>query len=42
MLRNAEFNEAAYTDLILSIDTKSSEGKVALNFVKGCKTNVIS
>jgi gag-polypeptide of LTR copia-type len=38
MLRNAELNEVAYTERILSIHVKSSEGKVAFNFVKGCKT----
>jgi hypothetical protein len=30
-------NELAYTELILSIDDKTSNGKVAFNFVKGCK-----
>ena len=38
MLRNAEINEVAFTELILSIDTKSSEGKVAFNLVRGCKS----
>jgi hypothetical protein len=33
----AEMNELAYTELILSIDDKSSNGKVAFNLVKGCK-----
>jgi len=33
----AEMNELAYTELILSIDDKSSSGKVAFNLVKGCK-----
>jgi hypothetical protein len=27
----------AYTELILSIDDKRSNGKVAFNLVKGCK-----
>jgi hypothetical protein len=38
MLKNAEINEVAFIELILSIDTKSSEGKVAFNLVKGCKS----
>jgi gag-polypeptide of LTR copia-type len=38
MLKNAEINEVAFTELILSIDTKRSEGKVAFNLVKGCKS----
>jgi hypothetical protein len=38
MLKNAEINEVAFTELILSIDAKSSEGKVAFNLVKGCKS----
>jgi hypothetical protein len=35
--RNAELNEVAFTELTLSINMKSSEGKVAFNLVKGCK-----
>jgi hypothetical protein len=38
MIKNAEINEVAFIELILSIDTKSSEGKVAFNLVKGCKS----
>jgi hypothetical protein len=30
-------NELAYTELILSIDDKTSNVKVVLNLVKGCK-----
>jgi hypothetical protein len=30
-------NELAYTELILSIDVKTSSGKVAFNLLKGCK-----
>jgi hypothetical protein len=33
----AEMNELAHTELILSIDDKSSNGKVAFNLVMGCK-----
>jgi hypothetical protein len=33
MLRNAELNEVAYTELILSIDVKTSDGKIAFNLV---------
>ena len=33
-----ELNEIAYTELILSIDVKTSSGKIALNLVKGCKS----
>jgi hypothetical protein len=33
-----ELNEVAYTELILSIDVKSTSGKVAFNIIRGCKT----
>jgi hypothetical protein len=33
----ADMNEIAYTELILSIDDKTSNGKVAFNLVKGYK-----
>jgi hypothetical protein len=33
----ADMNELAYTELILSIDDKTSNGKVAFNLVKGFK-----
>jgi hypothetical protein len=33
-----ELNEIAYTKLILSIDVKTSSGKVAFNLIKGCKS----
>jgi hypothetical protein len=33
-----EMNEIAYTKLILSIDVKTSSGKVAFNLIKGCKS----
>jgi hypothetical protein len=33
----ADMNELTYTELILSIDDKTSIGKVAFNLVKGCK-----
>jgi hypothetical protein len=34
---SADMNELAYTELILSIDDKTINGKVAFNLVKGCK-----
>jgi hypothetical protein len=34
----ADMNELAYTELILSIDDKTSNGKVTFNLVKGCKS----
>jgi gag-polypeptide of LTR copia-type/Zinc knuckle len=34
----ADMNELAYTELVLSIDDKTSSGKVAFNLVKGCKS----
>jgi gag-polypeptide of LTR copia-type len=37
-MRIADLNELAYTELILSIDDKSSSGKVAFNLVKDCKS----
>jgi hypothetical protein len=33
-----EMNEIAYTKLILSIDVKTTSGKVAFNLIKGCKS----
>jgi hypothetical protein len=36
--RNIELNEIAFTELILSIDVKTSSRKTAFNLVKGCKT----
>jgi hypothetical protein len=33
----ADMNKLAYTEIILSIDDKTRNGKVALNLVKGCK-----
>jgi hypothetical protein len=37
MLKIIEFNEISFTDLILSIDVKTSNGNIALNLVKGGK-----
>jgi hypothetical protein len=34
---NADLNELAYTNLILSIDDETIRGKVTFNLVKGCK-----
>jgi hypothetical protein len=31
-------NEIAYTELILSIDVKTSSGKIAFNLIEGCKS----
>jgi hypothetical protein len=36
--RIIELNEIAFTELILSIDVKTSNGKIAFNLVKGCKS----
>jgi hypothetical protein len=36
-LKIFNLNELAYTELILSIDVKTSSGKIAFNMVKGCK-----
>jgi hypothetical protein len=36
--RITELNEIAYSELILSIDVKTSSGKTAFNIVKSCKT----
>jgi hypothetical protein len=33
-----EMNEIANTELILSIDVKTSSGKVVFNLIKGCKS----
>jgi hypothetical protein len=33
----ADMNELAYIELVLSIDDKTINGKVAFNLVKGCK-----
>jgi hypothetical protein len=33
-----EMNKIAYTELILSIDVKTSSGKVTFNLIKGCKS----
>jgi gag-polypeptide of LTR copia-type len=38
MSRSIELNEITYTELILSIDVKTSSGKIAFNIVKGCKS----
>jgi gag-polypeptide of LTR copia-type/Zinc knuckle len=38
MLNAIELNEVAYTELLLSIDVKTSNGKIAFNIVKGCKS----
>jgi hypothetical protein len=33
-----EMNEITYTKLILSIDLKTSSGKIAFDLIKGCKS----
>jgi hypothetical protein len=38
MARTIDLNEISYTELILSIDVKASNGKIAFNIVKGCKS----
>jgi gag-polypeptide of LTR copia-type len=37
-LNAIELNKVAYTELVLSIDVKTSKGKFAFNIVKGCKS----
>ena len=38
LLKNADLNELAFTELILSIDVSSSGGKIAFGILKSCKT----
>jgi gag-polypeptide of LTR copia-type/Zinc knuckle len=38
MSRAIELNEIDYTELILPIDVKTSNGKIAFNIVKGCRS----
>jgi hypothetical protein len=38
MMKVIELNEISYTELILSIDVKASNGKIAFNIFKGRKT----
>ena len=38
MLNAIELNEIAYTELILSIDAKTNNGKIAFHIVKGYKS----
>jgi hypothetical protein len=38
MMKVIELNEIAYTEFIFSIDVKASNGNIAFNIVKGCKT----
>jgi hypothetical protein len=38
MLNVIELNKVAYTELLLSIDVKTSNSKIAFNIVKGCKS----
>ena len=38
MINAIELNEIAHTELILSIDVKNINGKIAFNIVKGCKS----
>jgi hypothetical protein len=38
LMKNAHLNEIAYTELIPSIDVRSSSGKVLFSIIKGCKS----
>ena len=38
LLKNADLDELAFTELILSIDVSSSSGKIAFGILKSCKT----
>jgi hypothetical protein len=37
MMNAIELNKVANTELLLSIDVKTNNGKIAFNIVKGCK-----
>ena len=37
MMKNADLNELAFTELILSIDVSNSSGKIAFGILKSCK-----
>jgi hypothetical protein len=39
-LKIFNLNELAYTELILSINVRTSSGKVAFNMLKSCKNKV--
>jgi hypothetical protein len=38
LMKNADLNEMAYKVLILSIDVRSSSGKIVFNIIKGYKS----
>ena len=38
VLKNADLNELAFTESILSIDVRSSNGKIEFGILKICKT----
>jgi len=38
LLRIADLNEIAFTEVILSIDVSNSNGKIAFGIVKSCKS----
>jgi thermostable 8-oxoguanine DNA glycosylase len=38
MMKNAELNKLAFTELKLSIDVSNSSGKIAYGILKSCKT----
>jgi hypothetical protein len=38
LLRIADLNEIAFTEIILSIDVSNSNGKIAFGIVKSCKS----
>jgi hypothetical protein len=37
LMKNADLIEMAYTEVTLSIDVRSSSGKVVFSIIKGCK-----
>jgi hypothetical protein len=37
MLRIIDFNDMAFTELVLSIETSSSSGKIVFGIIKSCK-----
>jgi thermostable 8-oxoguanine DNA glycosylase len=38
MLRIIDFNDMAFTELVLSIETSNSSGKIVFGIIKSCKT----
>jgi len=41
MLKNADLNKLAFTELILSIDVSSSSGKIAFGILKAARRKIM-